>query len=233
MEVIGEAIHEFVGELTERLRCYGYRPLTLSECLQLYRNAKTEIGNLNDILSYTASNRYLKVYEYGEIYIGLEAWDWFAPEGNLFTIRVQANLVEWYLRITNQPARAEIIADGIWSDIGDFRLTAFDVANACEKNPRRFSVDDDGDYGLRIWESAIEYKQSLERLLRFETMDIAQIVDRLSKALAGSLDTGEAIVTALNLYEDSFVEVAPFKWALKNSGNIDYSDLTFDDLVPK
>ena len=128
----GESIQDVFAKFAARLQRYGYRPLALEECEYLIQKKnETALDSdhlLNKIISYPA----LKVHQYGKTLIGLKAWTWFNPEKPTTSIG-QASLIEWYLRITNEPAMAKAIANGIWSQLGNFRLTPFDVADICEK----------------------------------------------------------------------------------------------------
>ena len=240
----GEPFQDFLTQLASRLQHYGYRPLALEECQNLIQKMEGTVYNgdhssiafdsgrlLNVITSYPS----LKVYQYGKTLIGLKEWTWFNPEKPM-TAAGQASLIEWYLRMTNEPATAKAIANGIESQLGNFRLTPFDVADICEKHPYRFQVDDNGAYGLHLWEESSTYRQDLTELLSDEPLSIEQIVEILSAQ--ESADT-MLIVAALN-FLDSFVETMPFEWVLKpqtdtieTEDDFDYTKLTFEDLIPK
>ena len=249
----GESFQGFLAQLVSRLKHYGYRPLVLKECQYLIQKMDGVVYNgdnssiafdsdrlLNVITSYPS----LKVYQYGKTLIGLKAWTWFNPERPM-TAAGQASLIEWYLRMTNEAAMAKAIANGIGSQLGNFRLTSFDVADICEKHPYRFQVDDNGAYGLHIWKESSKYRQVLTELLSDETLSIEQIAEVLSPR--ESVDT-MLFAAALN-FSDSFVETTPFEWALKSQTDtigteaaynsdssstvFDYNNLTFEDLMPK
>ena len=240
----GDSFQDFLTQLALRLKHYGHRPLALEECQNLiqkmagavYNRDSSSIafdsGRLLDIITSYPS---LKVYQYGKTHIGLKEWTWFSPEKPM-TFTGQALLIEWYLRMTNEPATAKAIANGIESQLGNFRLTPFDVADICEKYPYRFQVDNNGAYGLHLWEESSKYRQDLTELLSNEPLSIEQIVEVLSSQEPA--DT-MLIVAALN-FSDSFVETVPFEWVLKpQTGTIkteddfDYTKLTFEDLIPK
>ena len=240
----GDSFQDFLTQLASRLKHYGHRPLALEECQNLiqkmagavYNRDSSSIafdsGRLLDIITSYPS---LKVYQYGKTHIGLKEWTWFSPEKPM-TFTGQALLIEWYLRMTNEPATAKEIANGIGSQLGNFRLTSFDVADICEKQPYRFQVDDNGAYGLHLWEESSKYRQALTKLLSDEPLSIEQIVEVLSaQEPADTL----LIAAALN-FSDSFVEKMPFEWTLKPQTNtveteddFDYTNLTFEDLIPK
>ena len=240
----GELFQDFLAQPVARLQRYGYRPLALEECQNLIQKMDGAVYNcdsssiafdsgrlLNVITSYPS----LKVYQYGKTLIGLKAWTWFNPEKPM-TVAGQASLIEWYLRMTNEPATAKAIANGIESQLGNFRLTPFDVADICEKHPYRFQVDDNGAYGLLFWEESSKYRQDLTELLSDEPLSIEQIVEVLSAQEPA--DT-MLIVAALN-FSDSFIETVPFEWVLKpqtdtikTEDTFDYTKLTFEDLIPK
>ena len=232
----GERVQGVFAKFAARHQRYGYRPLALEECQCLIqKKSETAFDSdhlLDKIISYSA----LKVHQYGKTLIGLKAWTWFNPEKPTTAIG-QASLIEWYLRMTNEPATAKAIANGIWSQLGNFRLTPFDVADICEKQPYRFQVDGNDTYGLYLWEEASKYRQALTELLSDEPLPIEQIAEALS-----SQEPTETtlIVAALNFYTDSFVETMPFEWALKPQSDkieaeddFDYTNLTFEDLMPK
>ena len=239
----GELFQAFLAELVARLQRYGYRPLALEECQHLIQNRDGPAYNhdssktfdsgqlLNVITSYPG----LKVYQYGKTLIGLKMWTWFNPEKPM-TFAGQASLIEWYLRMTNEPATAKAIANGIGDRLGNFRLMPFDIAGICEKQPGRFQVDDNGAYGLRLWEESSKYRQDLTELLSDEPLPIDQIAKTLSVQEPAETTL---LVAALN-FSDSFVEKMPFEWALKpqtdtieTEDDFDYTNLTFEDLIPK
>ena len=239
-----ESFQDSLTQLASRLQHYGYRPLALEECQNLIQKMAGAVYNRDSssiafdsgrLLDVITSYPSLKVYRYGKTHVGLKAWTWFTPEKPM-TAAGQAALIEWYLRMTNEPATAKEIANGIGSQLGNFRLTSFDVADICEKHPYRFQVDDNGAYGLHLWEESSKYRQDLTELLSDEPLSIEQIVEVLSaQEPADTL----LIVAALN-FSDSFVETVPFEWVLKpQTGTIkteddfDYTKLTFEDLIPK
>ena len=240
----GEPFQDFLTQLASRLQHYGYRPLALEKCQNLIKKMDGEVCNYESssiafdsgrLLNVISSYPSLKVYQYGKTFIGLKAWTWFNPEKPM-TFAGQAALIEWYLRMTNAPATAKAIANGIESRLGNFRLTPFDVADICEKHPYRFQVDDNGAFGLLFWEESSKYRQDLTELLSDEPVSIEQIVEVLSAQ--ESADT-MLIVAALN-FLDSFVETVPFEWVLKpqtdtieTEDDFDYTKLTFEDLIPK
>ena len=239
-----ESFQDFLTQLASRLQHYGYRPLALEECQNLIkkmdgavynRDSSSIAFNSGRLLNVISSYPSLKVYQYGKTLIGLKAWTWFNPEKPM-TFAGQASLIEWYLRMTNEPATAKAIANGIESQLGNFRLTPFDVADICEKHPYRFQVDDNGAYGLLLWEESSKYRQALTKILSDEPLSIEQIAEVLS-----SQEPTETMLIAAALnFSDSFVEKMPFEWALKpqtdtieTENDFDYTKLTFEDLIPK
>lgn len=232
----GERVQDVFAKFASRLRRYGYRPLVLEECQDLIQK-KIEIAFdsdhlLNKIKSYPA----LKVHQYGKTIIGLKAWAWFKPEKPATPIG-QASLIEWYLRMTNEPATTKAIANGIWSQLGNFRLTPFDVASICEKQPHRFQFNGNGTYGLYLWKEASKYRRILTQLLSNEPLPIERISDIISPQ---DLEETRLIVAALNFHTDLFVEALPFEWVLKSQTDkieeetyFDYTNLTFEDLMPR
>lgn len=232
----GERVQEVFAEFAARLRRYGYRPLALEECQYLLQKRNETDFDLDYLLNKIKSYPALKVHQYGKTLIGLKEWTWFNPEKPTTSIG-QSSLVEWYLRTTNEPATAKAIANGIWSQLGNFILKPFDVADICEKQPYRFQVYDNDAYGLYLWEEASKYRRILTRLLSDESLPIEQISDILSTQ---DLEETRLIVAALNFYTDLFVETLPFEWTLKSQTgrieeetNFDYANLTFEDLMPK
>ena len=240
----GEFFQDFLAQLAARLQRYGYRPLSLEECQNLIQKMDGAVYNgdsssiafdsgrlLNVITSYPS----LKVYQYGKTLIGLKAWTWFNPEKPM-TDAGQAALIEWYLRMTNEPATAKAIANGIGDRLGNFRLMPFDIVDICEKQPDHFQVDDNSAYGLYLWEESSNYRQDLTELLSDEPLPIEQIAEVLS---AREPAEKTLLVATLN-FSDSFVETVPFEWALKpqtdaieTEDDFDYTKLTFEDLIPK
>lgn len=138
--------------------------------------------------------------------------------------------------MTNEPATVKTIANGIGSELGNFRSMPFDVANSCEKQPDRFRVDGHDAYGLYLWEDASQYRQALTELLS----DAPLPIERIAEALAQEPGEIMLIVAALNFYRELFVETTPFEWALRSQAeeieaetDVDYATLTFEDLMPK
>ena len=231
----GELIQGFLSGLATRLQRYGYRPLTLEECQSLLKKTNATAFDSDRLLAVIASYPALKVYQYGETYIGLKEWTWFSPEKPTATT-AQAALIEWYLRMTNEPATVKTIANGIGSELGNFRSMPFDVAKICEKQPDRFRVDGHDAYGLDLWEDASKYRRALTELLS----DAPLPIERIAEALAQEPGEIMRIVAALNFYRELFVETTPFEWALRSQAeeieaetDVDYATLTFQDLMPK
>ncbi len=241
----GADVQGFLTELAAKLQRYGYRPLALEECQHLIQKTDKIAFDSDRLLDVITSYPVLEVYRYGKTHIGLKAWTWFNPDKPT-TATGRASLIEWYLRMTNEPATAKAIANGIGSQLGNFRLTPFDVANICEKRPYHFQVDDSGAYSLCLWEEAPKYRQALIQLLSDEPSPIERIFEVLSPQEPAETTL---IVAALNFYTDSFVETLPFEWALKSqtdrieaeavyncdssSTDFDYTNLRFEDLMPK
>ena len=231
----GELVQGFLSGLATRLQRYGYRPLTLEECQSLLNKTNATAFDSDRLLAVIASYPALKVYQYGETYIGLKAWTWFSPEKPTVAT-AQAALIEWYLRMTNEPATVKTIANGIGSELGNFRSMPFDVANSCEKQPDRFRAGGHDAYGLYLWEDASQYRQALTELLS----DAPLPIERIAEALAQEPGEIMLIVAALNFYRELFVETPPFEWALRSQAedietetDVDYATLTFEDLMPK
>ena len=221
------------AELVMKLQRYGYRPLTLEECCQPQQKPDESQRDPDQLLDTITNHAEFKVYQYGRTYIGLKAWTWFNPE-KATTSRGKADLVEWFFRMTNEPATAKTVADGIWGELGNFRITPFEVADVCEKQSHRFQADEDDRYALSLWQDATTYRSNLEQLLADGSLPIEQIVERLS---APGSDQTDCIIAALNRYHEVFVEIAPFEWALKSDASqdteFDFENLMFEDLIPK
>ena len=151
-----DAVQNIVEEIATRLKRYGYTPLTSEYFEILARRANvTRIGSDN-LMYRIGRHPAFKVYEYGKTFIGLKAWVWFDPEKPM-TLSGRAALIEWYLRLTNRPATAKAIANGISSKLTNLRLSPFDVATICHKQPFRFQLNGKGTYGLRLWKDAAKY----------------------------------------------------------------------------
>ena len=231
-----EHIKDVFTEFVARLQRYGYRPLALEECQYLIQKKDEADFDPDYLLNKIVSHPALKVHQYGKTLIGLKEWTWFSPEKPT-TATGLVSLIEWYLRMTNEPTTAKAIANGIGSELGNFRLTSFDVADICEKQPYLFFVNDNGTYGLALWERASKYRQALARLLSDEPLPIERIAELLSPQ---DPEETRLIVAALNFYTDLFVEAMPFEWTLKLQEDkieakidFDYTSLTFEDLMPK
>ena len=231
-----ERIQDVFTKFVARLQRYGYRPLALEECQYLIQKKDETAFDPDYLLNKIVSHPALKVHQYRKTLIGLKEWTWFSPEKPT-TAAGLVSLIEWFLRMTNEPTTAKAIANGIGSELGNFRLTSFDVADICEKQPYLFFVNDNGTYGLNLWERASKYRQALTRLLSDEPLPIERITDLLYPQ---DPEETRLIVAALNFYTDSFVEAMPFEWALKlqvdkieAKTDFDYTNLTFEDLMPK
>ena len=236
----GERIQDVFTKFVARLQRYGYRPLALEECQYLTQKENETAVDLDDLPNKIVSHPALKVHQYGKTLIGLKEWTWFSPEKPTDATGL-VSLIEWYLRMTNEPTTAKAIANGIWSQLGNFRLTPFDIADICEKQPYRFQVYDNDVYGLYLWEEASKYRQTLTQLLSDEPLPIERITEILSRQ---EPEETRLIVAALNFYTDSFVEAVPFEWTLgrtlksqmdkiEEETDFDYTNLTFEDLMPK
>ena len=228
---------DFFAQLAMNLQRYGYRPLTGAECKTLYQQTGAPALDSTQLLDALEHHQSFKIYQYGQTYIGLSEWAWFAPEQTT-TVKGKANLVEWYLRVTCEPATPKAIADGIWEKLGNFGLTAMDVVDVLEKQPARFHASDNNTYGLYVRDEVSGYcHQILTEVLSDGPLPIAQIVDRLS---VQGPEVTKGIVATLNFYKDSFVEPSAFEWALRSNKDeieeqtdFDYTNLTFEDLIPK
>jgi len=209
---------------------YATLTLTLDECMKLCLDSESSSNNPDMGPDYIAKCRYLKIHEYGNIYIGLPSWNWFALDEERLDMTHKANLVEWYFRMTNQPANADAIVAGVLDRIGNYRLTAFDVAGACEKDPYRFKLNEDGNYSLCLWEDAPKYKEAIEEILKSGESDIEHIVNQLSDNSSGNT---EVIISTLHLYKDIFTEVKPFLWKIEENKEFDYTEIDFDGLIPE
>ena len=227
---------DFFAGLVMNLQRYSYRPLTETECKTLYQKTGDPALDSTQLLDALEHHQHLKTYQYGETYIGLSEWAWFAPEKTT-TVKGKADLVEWYLRMTSEPTTPKAIAEGIWEQLGHFRLTPMDVVDALEKQPSRFRADANNTYRLYLWDEVSEYHQPLTELLSDGQLPISQIVDRLS--VQGPEET-KRIVAALNFYKDLFVETVAFEWDLRSrkdeieeKTDFDYTNLTFEDLIPQ
>ena len=233
-----ERIQDVFTKFVARLQRYGYRPLALEECQYLTSKKDETSFDPDYLLNKIVSHPALKVHQYGKTRIGLKEWTWFGPEKPT-TATGLVSLIEWYLRITNEPTTAKAIANGIGSELGNFRLTSFDVADICEEQPYLFYVDHNGTYGLYLWERASKYRQALTQLLSDEPLPIERIADLLSPQ---DPEETRLIVAALNFYTDLFVEAMPFEWTWTLKLQVDkieaktdfaYTNLTFEDLMPK
>ena len=219
-----------------KLQRFSYRPLTLDQCQELHQITGETPLDSDQLMAAISNQPELKVHQFGKTYVGLKQWTWFNPEKPA-TTKGQANLVEWFLRTTNEPASAKTIADEIPRQLGNFRLTPFEVANVCESQPHHFLVDRDDLYNLSLWRNAARYYSHLEHLLKESPLAIEQIVEGLSPE--GSDET-DCIIAALNRHYEVFVELAPFKWALKSDASqgvetdtdFGFGNLTFEDLIP-
>jgi len=228
--------HPFAAQLVIKLQRFSYRPLTLDQCQELHQITGETPLDSDQLMAAISNQPELKVHQFGKTYVGLKQWTWFNPEKPA-TTKGQANLVEWFLRTTNEPASAKTIADEIPRQLGNFRLTPFEVANVCESQPHHFLVDRDDLYNLSLWRNAARYYSHLEHLLKESPLAIEQIVEGLSPE--GSDET-DCIIAALNRHYEVFVELAPFKWALKSDASqgvetdtdFGFGNLTFEDLIP-
>ena len=73
---------DFFAGLVMNLQRYSYRPLTETECKTLYQKTGDPALDSTQLLDALEHHQHLKTYQYGETYIGLSEWAWFAPEKN-------------------------------------------------------------------------------------------------------------------------------------------------------
>lgn len=220
------AEQEFIFYLARLLKQYGYRPLTLSQCQKFYVQRVKQSVETKELELLCQSHPHLKLYEYGEKYIGRKDWKWFMPENRDALLRA-AGLVEWFLRLTNHPAPAKEIAYGIREKVGHFGVDPTEVIEACEDKPERFFRDAEQRYGLTIWKEATHYRQALTKIISEQPILIQEIVQGLAP------EKPDSVIAALHLHEE-FTEIYPFAWTIKKAENlIDLNNLTFEDLIPR
>ncbi len=233
--ISGSFILNAISSLVEDLGKYGYKPLALDGYLRNLNEQLEKHFNSDELINYIKKHPQLKTYEFGSIYIGLKDWEWFNPAKKRSS-KAMANLIEWFLRMKNEPCTAEEISYGILDSIGDFKISPFTIAEICNANNFRFSVFEQNKYGLDIWKYAPEYKQKLERILSKKPLTIEEI---LRKIKLNDQSFNLLVVATLNFYKDTFVEKRPFIWALSNQEKeglfdlpSDFAALTFEDLIP-
>lgn len=222
-------IQEFIINFANMLKNYGYRPVHFEDYVKLYQKKFDYPIERKQLRQFIINHPHLAVHEYyGEQYIGRKDWQWFAPSFKKVSHHKIADLVEWFLRLTNIPARAIEIAYGIREKVGPYDMTRDEIIEACELDSGRFIKDDQHRYHLTIWENASMYRSSIETILHEQPAHIMHILHKLSP------ENSEKAIAALHLHQDMFIETLPFEWALKEpETSLDLDNLTFEDLIPR
>lgn len=228
-------IFNSISNLVEDLSKYGYKPLTLEACHIYLNEPHHDLLNEEELLRYLNNHPQIKIYEFGSIYIGVKGWEWFNAASRRSS-KAMENLIEWFLRIKNVPCTAEEISHGILDRIGNFRISPFTIAEICNANNFRFAIFEHHKFGLDIWKYASDYKKKLKNILSVKPSTIEQIIQRM-KLTEKDQSLPLLVVTALNFYQDTFIEKRPFTWALIEQENLtdrspDFVTLTFEDLIP-
>jgi hypothetical protein len=112
-------------------------------------------------------------------------------------------------------------------------VSAFSVADACDKDSDIF-FEQDGAYGLVVWQHARSLRQPLMTLLDSGPLLLTALADQWSKRFASSFNP-ESVQAALHHCQDSFYPVQPLSWARKDRKETplyDPTSFTFESLMP-
>jgi hypothetical protein len=213
--------------LTEFLKNFAYRPLTVEEALAIASLQEPSL-TAYDLRLRLEDTPDVRLFPYGDLQIGHTSWRWFNP-----TRGRNARRVEWALRLVSTPLTVEELVYTLRARLGILDITAFDVVDACEQEADRF-YEEDGRYGLALWQTTWQIRQPLADLLRHGPLlltDIAaQWPGRYSYPFAP-----EQVMAALHMNPDRFTQVAPLRWGLVNTQidtPFDPATLSFEDLFP-
>ncbi len=216
-----------VSAVVRFLSTCTYRPLSLEEALVIAQVTEPTI-NAYDLRLQLEEHPEVRLFTHGDLQIGHASWRWFNPRRARETRQV-----EWALRLMHVPASAGEIAQAVRAQLGVMDVSAFGVADACDRNPEIFFQQGDA-YGLVIWKRASELRQPLMDLLTNGPLSFPEIVD-LWQRRYGSSSEAELVFAALHHCQDSFCSVKPLYWARKDVGSTSYDDPTlfsFENLMP-
>lgn len=214
-----------VSAVVRFLSTCSYRPLSLEEALVIAR-AKDPTINAYDLRLQLEEHPEVRLFTHGDLQIGHVSWRWFDPQ------RARGSRqVEWALRLMHAPAPAGEIAQTIRAQLGVMEVSAFGVADACDRNPEIFFQQGDA-YGLVIWKHASALCQPLMDLLVNGPLSLLELVDLWEKRYRSSINA-ELLFAALHHCQDSFCCTEPLYWARKDVVSFDDpSAFTFESLMP-
>lgn len=210
------------------LQEFSYRPLSQDEALAVAQLHEPSIGAA-ELRIQLEEDPEIRLFAYGDLQIGHASWRWFDSQ------RARtARSVEWALRLMNAPAEPAMIAYTMRDRLGITEASAFAVAEVCERESFDF-YEQDGRYGLTIWQRTGHLRQSLLELLADGPLFITELADRYA-AQNGKVSIPGLITATLHVNPDDFIPVKPLYWArkdIKPAVNYDPTSFTFEDLMPK
>jgi hypothetical protein len=209
------------------LNYYSYRPLNLEEALVIAQACEPHIKTHN-LRAQLEEHPEIRLFVHGDLQIGHVTWRWFDPQ------RARASRrVEWALRLIHSPASPTEIAQVIRDRLGVMDVSAFSVADACERDPDGF-FEQDGAYGLAIWQETHSLRQPLLELLADGSLQVTEFADRWAKRFTLPFSP-ELVLAALHIGRDNFYTVGPLRWTCTDTKKISAYDLhsfSFEDLMP-
>lgn len=136
------------------------------------------------------------------------------------------------MRLTHRLASPGEWAQSIQAHLGEFGVTAFDVAETCEENPAQF-FDAGGRYGLRLWQDTHGWRNSITQLLSSGPLTVAEL-ELAWRDRFGEQPTTETLVATLYCHPEQFQLVDPLRWSLAGEAGEDFDpqSCTFEDLLP-
>ncbi len=216
-----------VSAVVNFLGTYSYRPLSREEALAVAHISEPSISAY-DLYIRLEEHPDVRLFRYGDLQIGHVSWRWFNPQRSR-----ESRQVEWALRLMHAPASPEEIARVIRERLGVIDVSAFYVADACDRNPKIFFQQDD-IYGLVIWKRASTLRQPLMNLLANGSLSLPEIVDLWGRQY-GSSSNAELVFAALHHFQDSFCSIKPLYWARKDVASKSFDDpslFSFENLMP-
>jgi hypothetical protein len=216
-----------LSALVQFLRTYSYRPLNLEEALVVARASEPAI-NAYELRVQLEEHPEVRLFTHGDLQIGHASWQWFDPQRAR-----ESRRVEWALRLMHAPATPTEIARVIRERLGVMDVSAFGVADACDRDTAVFFAQD-GAYGLVIWQNTPSLRQPLMNLLESGPLLLTELADQWGKRFDSPFDP-ESVMATLHHCQEHFYPIKPLSWARKDLQEpllYDPSAFTFERLMP-
>lgn len=216
-----------LSALVQFLRTYSYRPLNLEEALVVARTSEPAI-NAYELRVQLEEHPEVRVFPHGDLQIGHASWRWFDPQRAR-----ESRRVEWALRLIHAPATPTEIARVIRERLGVMEVSAFGVADACDRDPAVFFAQD-GAYGLVIWQNTLSLREPLMNLLESGPLLLTELAVEWGKRFAAPF-APELVMATLHHCQEHFYPAKPLCWARKDMQEpllYDPTAFTFERLMP-